>query len=80
MRWAIQRWEDGFDSSTKGVIQCEERSGRPSVVNDELVRAVDEKVKENRQFTMNALALGFPQVSRTVIYDIVTEKLSFKKL
>lgn len=42
-----------------------EQSGRPSVVN-ELVRAVDE-VKGNRKFTMNPLALEFPQVSQTVI-------------
>jgi hypothetical protein len=34
-------------------------SGRPAVVNEALVRAV----QENRQFTISSLSLHFPQIS-----------------
>jgi transposase len=36
------------------------RSGRPSVVNEDLVRAVEEKFQENRRFTISSLSLHFP--------------------
>ena len=32
------------------------RSGRPSVVNEDLVRAVEEKIRENRRFTITSLS------------------------
>ena len=34
-------------------------SGRLSVVNEDLVRAVEEKIRENRQFTIMSLSLHF---------------------
>ena len=46
-------------------------SGRPSLVNDDLVRKVNEKVRDDRRFTISELSLHFPQISRTLFYDIV---------
>jgi hypothetical protein len=40
------------------------RSCRPSVVNEVLVRGVEEKIKENRRFTISLLSLHFPQISQ----------------
>ena len=55
-------------------------SGRQSVVNDDLVRAVEEKVRENRRFTITPLSLHFPQISRLLLHEIVSDKLQFRKL
>ena len=50
----------------------EARSGRPSLVNDDLVRKFNERVRDDRHFTISDLFLHFPQISRTLLYDIVS--------
>jgi len=42
------------------------RSGRPSLVNDDLVRKVKERVRGDRRFTISDLSLHFPQTSRAL--------------
>ncbi|GFV70112.1 HTH_48 domain-containing protein [Trichonephila clavipes] len=49
------------------------------MVTDELVAKVDEKIRENRRFTITELSLSFPQVSRTLLFEIVTQKLGYHK-
>jgi len=46
-------------------VHDEERSGRPSVINDDLVEKINKKVRENRKFTITQLSECFPQISRT---------------
>jgi len=60
-------------------IHDEERSSRPSLVTNELVRKVDEKVRKNRCFTISKFSDEFPQTSRTVLHEIVTERLAYRK-
>ena len=50
----------------------EAQSGRPSLVDDDLVRKVNERVCDDRRFTISDLSLHFPQISRTLLYDIVS--------
>jgi hypothetical protein len=50
------------------------------VVNEELVRAVEEKIKENIGFTISSLSLHFPQISQSLFHEIVSDKLCFRKL
>ena len=50
----------------------EARSGRPSLVNDDLVREVNERVRDDRRFTISDLSLHFPHISRTLLYDTVS--------
>jgi len=45
-----------------------------------LMEKVDTTIRGNRRFTISELSLEFPQVSRSVIYDIVSEKLGYKNL
>ena len=45
--------------------------GRTSLVNDDLVRKVNERVRDDRRFTISDLSLHFPQIARTIFYDIV---------
>ena len=45
----------------------EAQNGRPSLVNDDLVRKVNERVRDDRRFTVSDLSLHF-----SLLYDIVS--------
>jgi len=47
-------------------VHDEARSVRPSLVNDDLVRKVNEIVRDDRRFTISDLSLHIPQISRTL--------------
>ena len=49
------------------------------MVNEDLVRPFEEKVRENRQFTIMSLSLHFPQISLSILSEIVSDKLKFWK-
>ena len=53
-------------------VHDELRIGRPSLVNDDLVRKVNEIVRDDRRFTISDLSLHFPHISRTLLYDTVS--------
>jgi len=40
-------------------VHDEVRSGRPSLVNDDLVRKAKERVRDDRRFTISDLSLHF---------------------
>lgn len=58
----------------------EERSGRPSVISEELVQQVEKKVRDDRRVTLDTLKESFPHVSRSLLGEIVSERLGFRKL
>jgi hypothetical protein len=60
-------------------VHDDSRSGRQSVVNVDLVRAVEEKNKENRRFTISSPSMHFLQISRS-FHEIMFDKLRFRKL
>ncbi|GFX77961.1 HTH_48 domain-containing protein [Trichonephila clavipes] len=74
-----RKWARAFKDGRTN-IHDEERSGRPSVITDELIQKVDCEVKENRRFTISSLAEKFPAGSRSVLYEIVYERLNYRKL
>ncbi|GBO23779.1 hypothetical protein AVEN_257767-1 [Araneus ventricosus] len=59
----IRKWVRQFNDGRTNVHE-EARSGRPSVVNDGLVTKVNEKIPENRRFTIRMLLDEFPQISK----------------
>jgi len=67
----VRKWVRMFNEGRENVHD-ESRSGRPSLVNDDLVRKVKERVCEDRRFTISDLSLHFPQISRTLLYDTVS--------
>ena len=67
----IRNWVRMFNEGRENVHD-EARSGRLSLVNDDLVRKVKERVRDYRRFTISDLSLHFPQISRTLLYDIVS--------
>ncbi|GBM28442.1 hypothetical protein AVEN_33897-1 [Araneus ventricosus] len=50
------------------------------VVNVGLVAKVNEKIHEKSRFTIRMLCDEFPQISKTVFHDIVTNRLNYRKL
>jgi oligoribonuclease (3'-5' exoribonuclease) len=52
-------------------VHDEQRSGWLSVVSVDLVESVNKKISE--------VSCEFPQISRTVLYEIITVRLSYHK-
>jgi len=67
----VRKWVRVFNEGRENVHD-EARSRCPSLVNDDLVRKVNERVRDDRRFTISDLSLHFPQISRTLLYDIVS--------
>ncbi|GFW20203.1 uncharacterized protein TNCV_1855271 [Trichonephila clavipes] len=75
----VRKWVRKFKDGRTNVHD-EERSRQSSVITDDLMQAVEINIREDRRFTIITLSLEFPDVSRSVVYKIVTEDLNFKKL
>jgi len=67
----VRKWVRMFNEGRENVND-EARSGHPSLVNDDLVRKGNERVRDDRHFTISDLSVHFPQISRTPLYDIVS--------
>jgi len=67
----VRKWVRMFNEGRENVHD-EARSGSPSLVNADLVRKVNERVRDDRRFTISDRSLHFPQISRTPLYDIVS--------
>jgi len=67
----VRKWVRMFNEERENVHDAA-RSGRLSLVNDDLVRKVNESVCDDRRFTISDLSLHFPQISRTLLYDTVS--------
>ena len=65
-KW-VREFKDGRDN-----VRDEGRSGRPSLITDELVASVEARIRENRRFTITGLSDEFPDVLRSVLHNIVT--------
>ncbi|GFV62110.1 histone-lysine N-methyltransferase SETMAR [Trichonephila clavipes] len=75
----VRKWVRAFKDGRENVHD-EPLSGGPSVITDDLVNAVDEKIREDRRFTISTLALEFSNEGRTTLNKVVSEKLKFRKL
>ena len=75
----VRKWVRVFNEGRENVLD-EARIGRPSLVNEDLVRKVNERVRDDRYFTISDLSLHIPQISRTLLYDIVSSHLGYRKV
>ena len=66
VRKGVRMFNEGREN-----VHDEARSGRPSLVND-LVRKVNERMRDDRRFTISDLSLHFLQISRTLLHDTVS--------
>jgi transposase len=56
-------------------VHDKERSGRPSLVSDDLKENVNAKIRESRRFTISELHEHFSDVSQYLMDKIVTDWL-----
>ena len=68
----VRKWVRMFNEGREENVNDEARIGRPSLVNDDLVHWVNERVRDDRRFTISDLSLHFTQISRTLLHDIVS--------
>ena len=61
----VWKWVRMFNEGGENMHD-EARSGRPPLVNDDLVRKVNERVRDDRRITISGVSLHFPQISRTL--------------
>jgi hypothetical protein len=73
----IRQWCKMFKDERTNVHD-EERSGRPFVMSDDLIESVHQKFCERRRFSISELLCQFPQISCTVLYEIITVKLGYR--
>ena len=75
----VWRWLQLFNEGCENVHD-DTWSSPPSVLNEDLVGTVEEKIRENRRFTIMSHSLHFPQISRSILHKILFDKLKFQKL
>ena len=82
MLWTRPVSENGETMFRNGRtdVHDAERSGRPSVITDALKEKVNRIIREKWHFTISEVYEQCPQVSRTVVYEIVTEHLQYRKI
>ncbi|GBN64054.1 hypothetical protein AVEN_21466-1 [Araneus ventricosus] len=75
----VRKWVPQF-SDGRTNVHDEAWSGLPSVINGGLVAKVNEKMRENRRFIIRMLSDEFRQISKTVLHEIATNRLNYRKL
>jgi len=76
---SVRKWCTMFRNGRTDVHDAE-RSGRPSFITHALKQKVNRIIRENRYFTISEVYEQCPEVSRTVVYEIVTEYLQYRKI
>ena len=72
----VRKWVRMFIEGREKVQQ----SWRPSLVNADLVRKVKERGRDDSRFTISDLSLHFLQISRSLLCDIVSSHLGYRKV
>jgi hypothetical protein len=74
----VRQWSSMFKDGQTNIH--DERSGRPTIYSsDGLVQGADQEICERRIFTISELSCEFPQISRTVLYEIITVRLGYHR-
>ena len=76
---SVRRWYTMFRNGRTDVHDAE-TSGRTSVITDALKQKVNRIIRENRHFTISEVYEKCPEVSRALVYEIVTEHLQYRKI
>lgn len=75
----VRKWVWQFNDGRTN-IHDKDRSGRPTVVSDELVEKVNEKICENKCFIIRILSDESPPISKSLLHDIVVNRLNYRKM
>ena len=82
MPWVVQWYGVGCDCLMKDTKLCMMICGAAPIVCGEwrFERAFEEKIRDNSWFTITSLSLHFPQISWSLLHQIVSGKVKFRKL
>jgi len=75
----VTKWCREF-SERRIDVHDEQRSGRPSLISDDILQVIEGEIRANRPMAIRELHHIIPEVSKTTIHEAVTEKLWHKKL
>ena len=75
----VRKWVQIFNERRENMHN-EAQSGCPSLVNADLLRKVNERVRDDRCFTISDLSVPFPLISRTLLFDSVSSHLGYWKV
>jgi transposase len=75
----MTKWCHEF-SEGRTDVHDEKRSGRPSLISDDLLQETEGEIRAHRCLTIRELHHITPEVSKTTIHEAVTEKLWYRKL
>jgi transposase len=67
-------------SERRTDVHDEQRSGRPSLISDDLFQKIEGEIRANRRGTISELHHIISEVSKTTVHDAVTEKSGYRKL
>ncbi|KAG5308158.1 SETMR methyltransferase, partial [Pseudoatta argentina] len=73
----VRRWVREFKAG-RHSLEDESGRGRPSLITDELTTKIENAIRNNRRLTLDELHNLFPEISRSLIHEIVSEKLEFR--
>jgi hypothetical protein len=74
-----RQWYTMFKMCGRKNVHDEGRNSRPSVVSDDFVQSVDQQNCERLRFTVSELSCELSQISRYVVYEIITASVSYHK-
>ena len=78
-RQNVTKWcREFFEGRTD--VHDEQRSGRPSLISDDLLQDTEGEIRAHRRVTIRELHHIIPEVSKTTIHEAVTEKLGYRKM
>lgn len=75
----VWKWCKRFNEGRTNVHD-EERSSRPSVINEDVVDAVKEKILDDRRTIITDLCNDFLEISRDTMHEIVRNCLGYRKI
>jgi hypothetical protein len=73
IRQNVTKWCREF-SGGRTDVHDEKRSGRPSLISDDILRKIEAGIRANRHETTRELHHVIPEVSKTTLHEAVTEK------
>jgi len=61
-------------------VNDEESNGRPSLVSNDFVQKVERIIREDRRMNLDGSHENYADVSRTVLYNVISKQLNYRKL
>ena len=78
-RTSVFKWCREFKIQSTSVHD-DQRSRRPSIATDKIEEKIKNVLRDDRRLTVDELSAMFPQISRSLLNETITETLGYRKL